>query len=232
MPAATRARFEDAGERVRLEVRASVFAKGEVVRHVHFPIDGVVSNVFEMSDGAQVEVGIVGREGMTGFPLVLTGARASNSLYAQIAGTSLKVPGAAVIAVVDATAKTRRQFMHYVEAQFSALSQYSACNRLHSLEERFARWLLMAHDRLPADEIPLTQEFLSLMLGVRRAGVSVAASTFQRAGLISYTRGLIVVLDRVALQSASCECYDAVEERFEALLGYSIRKLVLPGNES
>lgn len=224
LPAIARERILTASQLVPLVVRVPLYVKGRVVHDVYFPTNGVISNVASMSDGSQVEVGLVGREGLSGVSLALAGATSNSDLYAQITGEAWKIPRTSLLEVVDEAAKYREHFLAYTEAQVSSLSQYSACNRLHTLEERFARWLLMAHDRMSADEVPLTHEFLSLMLGVRRAGVTLAASTFQQAGLIEYQRGRIVIRDRPNLQDTACECYDAVENRFEELMGWSIRK--------
>lgn len=220
----TRRAIHEAATPLTLRVRDTVYEKGGKVDYVYFPIDGFISNVLTMKTGDEIEVGIVGREGMAGFPLILTGASSANNLYTQIEGEALRVPKAAMTEIIGNQTTERSLFLRYAEATVNAVSQFAACNRLHAVQERFARWICMAHDRVLSDEIPLTQEFLALMLGVRRAGVSIAASTYQEAGLLQYSRGRIVVLDRPQLQARSCECYDAVEDRFTELMGFSIRK--------
>jgi CRP-like cAMP-binding protein len=228
LPGAMRQQVIDVASPVEMPVRAPVYEKGGPVDFAYFPVSGVISNVSTMSDGASIEVGIIGKEGMTGFPLVLTDAVSATHLYAQIGGTSLRVPKPAIVEIIRQSTESWGVFAAYGEAMISALSQYAACNRLHNIEERFARWLVMAHDRVRGDEIRLTQEFLSLMLGVRRAGVTLAASKFQEAGLIQYSRGTIVIRSRENLQGSACECYDTVEDRFAQLLGFSIRKYRAP----
>ncbi|HEY1726764.1 MAG TPA: Crp/Fnr family transcriptional regulator [Candidatus Baltobacteraceae bacterium] len=224
LPENTRRHIQKRAATVALSVRDAVYHKGGSVDYAYFPIEGIISNVSTMKDGDSIEVGIVGREGMTGFPLLLTGATSASNLYAQISGTSLRISGAAMVEIIGDGLASRRPFDMYAEAILDSVSQYAACNRLHTIQQRFARWLVMAHDRVRGDDIPLTQEFLSLMLGVRRAGVTLAASTLQQAGLIKYTRGRIVVRDRERLQACACECYDTVEDRCKELVGFSIRK--------
>ncbi len=206
----------------KLVVRAPIYGLGQTVTDVFFPIDGVISNVCKMEDGSQIEVGLTGREGMTGVPLGFTSAPSTLDVYVQVTGHALRLSFADLVSVVTPVAMG--PFWAYAESLTGTLSQYAACNRLHTLDERFARWLVMAHDRISGDNIALTHEFLGLMLGVRRAGVSLAAKTFQNAGLIDYRHGQITIRDRASLQAVACECYDRVEDRFTTLMGYSIRK--------
>lgn len=219
-----RATIEAASERLQFEVHDVIFERGESVRHVLFPCDGAISSVTMMADGSQMEVGFIGREGIVGFPAVMTGATSTHRLYVQLRATALKVSRDAVVKAFGETANAQAPFFHYAEAELGRLSSSSVCNRLHTIDQRLAKWLLLAHDRVQGDEMPLTQEFLSIMLGVRRAGVTVAASLLQESGVIRYRRGRLMILDRAKLQAAACECYDAVEDRFEELMGYTIRK--------
>jgi CRP-like cAMP-binding protein len=221
---AIQAQILEASEQVVLAVRDPVNVRGEPVSHVYFPTGGIISNVLTMNDGSQIEVGIIGREGMAGAALALTGAAAANDLYAQVAGPSLRILRSAFVEIAGQSLAPKSPIVAYIEAQTSALSQYAACNRLHTLEQRFARWLVMVHDRIDGDDVSLTHEFLALMLGVRRAGVTAAASALQRVGVVSYSRGAISIRDRAGLQRVACECYDSVEDRFEMLMGYAIRK--------
>jgi len=222
LPKAASELLSDAGTLVDLKVREPLFDAGQRIEYVWFPLDGVISNVITMASGAVVEVGVVGREGVAGYTASLTAGASASSLYAQISGRALKVSRADLLAAIEASGT--ELFAAYTESQIASLSWYAGCNRLHKTDQRFARWLLMAHDRMPADDIPLTQEFLALMLGVRRPGVTVAAMSLQRRGIITYRRGRIAVLDRAALLALACECYASVERRFAGLLGYSIRK--------
>jgi CRP-like cAMP-binding protein len=223
LAAPIRARVVAAATPIALKIRDSIYAAGQPVDFAYFPIDGFISNVVTMHDGEAVEVGVIGREGMAGINLTLFGATSATTLYTQIAGDALRVPRDEMLEII-AGMEPPSLFAAYVEAQFGSLAQYAACNRLHTIDQRFARWLLMAHDRVAGDEIGLTQEFLALMLGVRRPGVTVAAAALQRAGLIANRRGRIVLSDRTGVEAAACECYRAVENRFGDLLGYSISK--------
>ncbi len=222
LPAPAQEILKNAATVVELKVREPLIEAGRVPAFAYFPVRGVISNVLTMAAGDVVEVGVVGREGFAGSTLCLAGGKSSSTFYTQIAGSALKVTPDDLRAATVAGGE--RSFAAYVEAQIGSLSQYAACNRLHTTDERFARWLLMAHDRVQGNEIPLTQEYLALMLGVRRPGVSVAAAALQRQGAIEYRRGLIVVVDRTILLDAACECYGVVEDRFADLLHYSIRK--------
>jgi CRP-like cAMP-binding protein len=192
---------------------------GEPLADIYFPETAIMSVINRMADGAGVEVGTVGNEGLVGLAALL-GAEASESqTLAQIPGTALRLPAAVLVAAVDAQPALRRLLLRYTQAYLTQVAQGAACNRLHGIEARCARWLLMTHDRVGgADAFPLTQEFLAIMLGVRRAGVSVAAGALQDAGLIRYRRGGIRVLDRAGLEAAACECYGVVRRQFDRLL--------------
>lgn len=192
---------------------------------VLFPIGSVVSVVTEMVDGSSVEVGFIGREGFTGLPIALGSSAVPHRALVQVPDGALSISAADFRTCLDELPELRRHIYRYAEMSLIALSQYAGCNRLHPINERCARWLLMAHDRVPGDTIFLTHDFLSQMLGVRRPGVSLAAMTLQRAGFIEYTNGRIVVRNRAGLETASCECYAVVEGHAVQTLGYSPRKV-------
>lgn len=187
------------------------------VSHVHFPRCGIISMVKEMADGGTVEVATVGNEGLVGLPAFLGTGSAPVRAFVQVAGESVRVDAATFAALAEECAGLRRSVHRHVQALMNQMAQTAACNRVHTVEERLARWLLMAHDRAGGDEIPLTQHFMAEMLGVRRAGVSVAAGALQKAGMIAYRRGKIAIVDRAALETASCECYAAVRAQTERL---------------
>jgi CRP-like cAMP-binding protein len=161
---------------------------------------------------------------MAGFPMLLTDSTSEGNYYAQMSGTAYRIPKNSLVEMIGISAELARLFALYAESIIGSLSQLVACNRLHHIEARFARLLLMAHDRVVADEIDFTHEFVALMLGVQRPGVTFAAAKFREAGLIAYSRGRITVKNRHALQALACECYTVVEDRFEELLGFTIRK--------
>jgi CRP-like cAMP-binding protein len=190
------------------------------IADVYFPISGVVSLVSEMREGT-VEVGTVGREGMTGLPLVLHATTMPSRAFVQVPGHAYRMSGADLCAVMRRSPRVERLVYRYVLALFDQAAQHAACNRLHALEERCARWLLMTHDRVDGDVLPLKQQFLAEMLGVHRPAVTIAAGALQKAGVIRYTRGKVTVLDRKALEDAACECYSIITRRASALLDIS-----------
>jgi CRP-like cAMP-binding protein len=189
------------------------------VSHVHFPLTGVYSLLVVMSDGLAVEAGTVGNEGMVGLPVFLGAQTSPHRALAQIPGESLRMPARDFREELGRSGALRDVLARYNQALVNQMSYSVACNRLHSVEERMCRWLLMTHDRVGADQFPLTQEFLAQMLGVRRASVTVVAGVLQKAGMIAYARGRVVVLDRQRLEESACECYQAVRDDFERLLG-------------
>jgi CRP-like cAMP-binding protein len=204
---------------VDLALRDCLFEVGDTITHVHFPISAVTSVVTVMSDGSAVETATVGSEGMVGLTAVLGVPTANSRAFAQVPGLALRVPAATLSRLASAHDGVDRVLSRYVLARLAQVSQTVACNRLHDVERRCARWLLMTHDRVATDQFPMTQDFLAQMLGVRRATVSLVASALQRRGLIGYRRGHMRILDRRGLEEASCECYAIVRERQARLLG-------------
>src|SRR5215472_6747796 len=194
-------------------------ARGKPVESVWFPRSGMISIVAMMSDGAAVEVGIAGREGMLGVQVLLGDDTSLNEAMVQIPGSALRLPAAVLRHEADASPELRTVMLRYVQAFLNAATQSAACNRAHLLEQRLARWLLTARDRAGGDRLPLTHEFIAMMLGVRRAGVTVAAQSLQSAGLIHYAHGRITIVDREGLEVAACECYEVIKRDYARLLG-------------
>jgi len=194
-----------------------IYEPYQPIEYVYFPISGVVSLVSEMAEGT-VEVGTIGREGMTGLPLVLHAQTMPTRAFVQVPGHAYRIGGAELCALMRTAPRVERLLYRYVLALFDQTAQHAACNRMHALEERCARWLLMTHDRVDGDVLPLKQQFLAEMLGVHRPAVTIAAGALQKAGIIRYTRGKVTVLDRPALEEASCECYDIIARRANELL--------------
>ena len=206
-------------ERVPVAVHDVLAKQNEAFTHAYFPESCVISLVNRMSDGSGVEVGTIGNEGMAGLPAYLEADASDSDTFCQIAGDAIRVPVPTLIAAAAANPGIRKLLNRYTQAYMSQLAQSAACNRLHDIEQRCARWLLMTHDRVEgADTFPLKHEFLALMLGVRRAGVTTAAGTLQDKGIIRYRRGVIRVLDREALIAASCECYGIVRRHFDRVI--------------
>jgi CRP-like cAMP-binding protein len=206
-------------ESVRLPYKRVLIAAGEPIAHAYFPEAGLGSLVARLEDGSEVEVGMTGREGMVGIPIILQAETSTTDCVIQVPGSGWRIRAAALHEAIERSPALRLLLLRYVQAFYSQVTQTSACNARHDLPERLARWLLMTHDRIDGDELPLTQEFLSTMLGVRRPGVTLAAHALQEAGLIRYRRGLITVLDRPALEGAACECYALVRQQCEHMLG-------------
>lgn len=205
-------------EEVTLHVGDPLFAQGERIEHVTFPTDAVVSLVTAM-EGDASEVATIGREGVIGLPVFLGGGSTTAFMaVCQIAGPVLRIRAGAFEAAIGGAPSLRRVLNLYVQALLTQVIRNSACARTHNATERTARWLLLTHDRVANDTFPLTQEFLSRMLGVRRPTANVAARTLQNAGVIQYSRGRITVLDRERLEQASCECYRLVSDEYRRLL--------------
>jgi CRP-like cAMP-binding protein len=219
LPEPDRARLAASLERVALGPKQVLFDVDKPIEHVYFPEDGVVSVLSVATDGSAVETGTVGYEGIVGLPVFFGADRAPAQAVCQVPGEALRIDSATFRRELERGGGELRSLLgRYAQALFTQLAQSSACNRLHSMRERCARWLLQAHDRVGADEFPLTQQFLSQMLGVRRATVSEVASALQREGLITYEYGRITVRDRRGLEAAACECYAVVRREFDRLL--------------
>jgi CRP-like cAMP-binding protein len=217
-------------EMVTLPHGHRVYEAGAPITEVYFPQTAVFSMVREMTDGAGIEVGTIGREGIVGASVLAGATSMSTRCIAQIPGRARRIAAPALRAAVarsmmhgagngDGSAILGDLLQRYAQALFEQVTQTAACNRLHALEQRCARWLLMTHDRVDGDELALTQEFLSYMLGVRRAGVTEACGTLQRSGLIRYRHGHITIVDRDGLEAATCECYAAAASAYTQLLG-------------
>jgi len=210
-------RLLEGAESLTLKLREVLYEANAPITHVYFLARGVASIIAPVGDGASVEVGTVGNEGLVGLPLLFGVDHEPVKAFVQVAGGGVRVTAATFQNAIAESASVRGLFLRYAQSYLSQVSQSSACNRAHSIEERCARWLLMTHDRVGADEFPLTHEFLSLMLGVRRAGVTVAAGMLQKAGLIEYTHGRIKIVDRDALEGAACACYRIIRDSYDGL---------------
>jgi CRP-like cAMP-binding protein len=205
-------------EFVSLPFKRVLYEPNQLIDYVYFPNSGVISMMTITEDGETVEAATTGNEGMVGLPILLGVERVPLQVIAQIAGDALRMRSEIFKREVTPDCLLHQLLLRYTQAIISQLSQTVACNRLHSVEERCCRWLLLCHDRVGSREFFLTQELLSQMLGVRRASVSVVAAVLQKAGLIRYTRGKIRILDRQGLEAAACECYRVVKAEFDRLL--------------
>jgi CRP-like cAMP-binding protein len=189
------------------------------IRDVYFPRSGVGSMIADEQEGGAVEVGTIGPEGFIGLPVLMGADRMPYRVFVQVEGDGWRLSADAFRRLVDERTPVRRLLLRFAQTFSDQVSQSVACNRLHTVDERCARWLLMTLDRVHGESFALTHEFLSLMLGVRRAGVTVAMGTLQGAQIIRYTRGRVTVLDRPRLEEASCGCYHITRTASDRLLG-------------
>ncbi|HEY8068057.1 MAG TPA: Crp/Fnr family transcriptional regulator [Burkholderiales bacterium] len=199
-------------EPVTLNFGDVLYEPGETIRHVYFPGASLVS-LLTLADGhLALEVGLIGREGMVGVPLVLGHSVSLVRALVQGEGTALRMASASFLKEFRRSPPLQRELYLYTHALMAQISQTAACNRFHVVQRRLARWLLMTHDRVKSDRFRMTQEFLGHMLGVRRVGVTKAAQALQKRNLIGYSRGTITILDRKGLETAACECYEVVKD--------------------
>jgi CRP-like cAMP-binding protein len=202
---------------VSLDIKTVLFEPGQEIDAVYFPLDGVISLVTPLEDGAIVEVATVGNEGIVGVPLVRGGSLAVRAI-SQVAGPALRIDAEPFLAELARRGALYDVVQSYIQALFGQIAQAAACNRLHSNEERLSRWLLMSHDRVGVDEFAITHEFLGQMLGSRRATVTLSAGILQAAGLIRYQRGHVTIIDRAGLEGVSCECYAVIKQELDRVI--------------
>jgi CRP-like cAMP-binding protein len=204
---------------IALETPQKIYEAGRPIREVYFPIDAVLSVVTQMRDGGSIEVGTVGREGVSALPLLLGATTSANESYCQVPGRAVVISSDDFRRLLGGGDHQFRSLLdRFLQAYVNMLGQLAACNGMHSIYERCARWLLLTHDRVNSDQIALTHEYLAMMLGARRSGVTIAAATLQQAGFIRYAHGHIVILNRQGLEEASCECYGVARAQFGPLL--------------
>jgi CRP-like cAMP-binding protein len=219
LPADDLARLWPRLEAVELPFRQVLHAPGKPITSVYFPETGYVSMLAYMEDGDAAEVGLAGYEGMVGLPVMLGADHDDIEAIVQCQGTALRMDAQAFREELEHIPAFRTLLLRYALVHYGQVARTAACNGRHHVDQRLARWLLMAHDRCQKDEFPMTHEFLSLMLAVRRAGITVAAGSLQKAGFIRYDKGRMEVTDRPGLESVSCECYGIVRRAQDQLLG-------------
>ena len=205
-------------ESASLSLRQKIYEPEQPIETVYFPLDCVLSVVTQMEDGSHIEIGTIGREGMSAFPLLMGASTTANDSYCQVPGDAITMSTELFRALSRGESGFRQLLDRYLQAYVNMLGQLAACNRLHTVYERCARWLLMTFDRVGADKIPLTHEYLAMMLGTGRSGVTIAAATLQQAGFITYSHGMISIRDRAGLRDAACECYEVSRRQFGGLL--------------
>jgi CRP-like cAMP-binding protein len=202
-------------ELVRLKLHQVLHEAGETIKSGYFVNTGLMSVLAVQPDGKSVEVGLIGKEGFIGLPLLVGYRTSPTRIVTQGDGTAYRCDGDALKEIARRCPELEQELHRYGQRFAMQTTQIAACNRLHDVEERLARWILMSQDRVGSDELPLTQEFLSQMLGTRRSSVTVAAGILQKAGLISHTRGSVTILNRQKLEEAACDCYGIVQQQLK-----------------
>lgn len=205
-------------ERVSLPLGKVLYESGDVMRHVYFPTDAIVSLLYVMRSGASAEIAVVGNEGLVGVALFMGGGSTPSRAVVQSAGNAFRLRSDHMKTAFEAGGPVMHLLLRYTQALITQMAQTAVCNRHHSIDQQLCRWLLLSLDRLAGDELIMTQELIANMLGVRREGVTEGATRLQRAGVIRYARGHITILDRRALEQASCECYQVVKKEYDRLL--------------
>src|ERR1700681_828309 len=205
---------------VRMRVGEVLYESGVQLGHVYFPTTSILSLLYVMQDGASAEIAIVGNEGILGVSLFMGGETTPSRAVVQSAGHAFRLKAALLKNEFGRFGPTMHLLLRYTQALITQMAQTAVCNRHHSVDQQLCRWLLLSLDRLQSNELSMTQELIANMLGVRREGVTEAAGKLQGAGLISYQRGRITVLDRPGLEPRSCECYQVVKTEFDRLLPY------------
>ncbi len=201
-----------------------LYEPGARLRYVYFPTTSIVSLLYVMTDGASGEIAIVGNEGILGISLFMGGETTPSRAIVQSAGKGFRLKGQFLKDEFRRFGPVHNLLLRYTQALITQMAQTAVCNRHHSVDQQLCRWLLLSLDRLPSNELSMTQELIANMLGVRREGVTEAAGKLQDAGLIRYRRGTITVLDRPGLEARSCECYRVVKAEIERLLPYTRRR--------
>ena len=218
LPAADYARVLPKLQPVHMKLGHALYESGGGQEYVYFPIQGIVSMLYVTKSGGSAELAVVGCEGMVGISLFMGGDTTPNRAVVQSACTAYRLTAPALKDEFHRGGPTQVLLLKYTQALITQISQTAVCNLHHSIDEQLCRWLLLSLDRLPANELQMTQELIANMLGVRRAGVTEAAGALEAAGLIRYKRGLITVLDRPGLEARVCECYGVVKREYDRLL--------------
>ncbi len=221
LPPAEYQRLRPFLEPVAFPLGKIVYQSGQRRDYIYFPLNSMVSLLSTLAGGMTAQVGLTGNEGVVGVALFLGGGSTPNRSVVQIGGRALRLNGATAQAEFKRGGTFQDLLLRYTQALITQISQTAICNRLHPVEQRFCRWLLLSHDRGKSNELKMTQEQIAAMLGGRRESVTVAAGRLQDAGLIHYTRGNITILDRAGLEATVCECYGLVRAEYQRMLGWT-----------
>ncbi|MBN7818391.1 Crp/Fnr family transcriptional regulator [Bowmanella yangjiangensis] len=198
-----------------------VYESGQQLNTVYFPVDCIVSLLYVMEDGASAEISVVGNEGIVGIAVFMGGDSTPSQAIVQSGGWAFQMPASQMRMDFNASPELRMLMLRYTQSLITQMAQTAVCNRHHSIDQQLCRWLLLSLDRLPSNQLTMTQELIANMLGVRREGVTEAAGKLQRAGVITYSRGHITVVDRSKLEQLSCECYQVVKTETDRLAAYT-----------
>jgi CRP-like cAMP-binding protein len=222
LPAADWLRWQAQLEAVDLALGHVLYESGRTLSHVYFPTTAIVSLLYVMENGASAEIAVVGHEGVLGISLFMGGGSTPSRAVVQSAGGAYRLRAAAMKDEFNSSHAVMHLMLRYTQALITQMSQTAVCNRHHSVDQQLCRWLLLSLDRLEGDDLQMTQELIANMLGVRREGVTEAATSLQKLGLIRYVRGRITVLDRPGLELRTCECYAVVKKEYDRLLPPSV----------
>jgi CRP-like cAMP-binding protein len=218
LPAPEWSRWLPELEAVEMPLGQVVYESGVAQRHVYFPTTSIVSLLYVLENGASAEIAVVGHEGVVGVSLFMGGGSTPSRGVVQSAGHGFRLGARVMKEEFNRSGPVLHLMLRYTQALITQMAQTAVCNRHHTLDQQLCRWLLLSLDRLTSDDLRMTQELIANMLGVRREGVTEAAMKLQKAGLISYTRGHIKVLDRPGLEERTCECYGVVKTEYDRLL--------------
>ncbi len=233
LPAVAQDRLFPHMELVAMPLGKAMYESGDSLRHVYFPTDCIVSLLYVMEDGSSAEISVVGNEGMVGIAVFMGGGSTPSRAVVQSSGSAYRLEGERLRDEFNhQDAFMRLLMLRYTQALITQMAQTAVCNRHHSIDQQLCRWILLSLDRLPSNQLSMTQELIANMLGVRREGVTEAAGKLQKLGVIKYNRGLITVLDRPALERLSCECYAVVKKETDRLLPVLAKILQPPGENA
>jgi CRP-like cAMP-binding protein len=222
LPAPVRDRLAPSLKLVAMPLGKVLYESGDKIRNVYFPTESIVSLLYVMESGASAEISVVGNEGIVGVSLFMGGLSTPSRAVVQSAGHALRLPGKVLMAEFNRHEELQDVMLRYTQALITQMAQTAVCNRHHNIHQQLCRWLLLSLDRLPDNHLVMTQELIANMLGVRREGVTEAASQLQAEGVIEYHRGHITILDRPELERLCCECYAVVKQETERLLPFTV----------
>ncbi|MDA7088301.1 Crp/Fnr family transcriptional regulator [Pseudomonas sp. SA3-5] len=227
LPLDVQNRLQPKMELVPLPLGKVLYESGDTLSHVYFPTDSIVSLLYVMENGASAEISVLGNEGLIGVAVFMGGESTTSRAIVQSAGYAYRLPSRQFKDEVNRHSEMLHLMLRYTQALITQMSQTAVCNRHHSIDQQLCRWLLLSLDRLPTNELVMTQELIANMLGVRREGVTEAAGKLHKSGVIEYSRGRIRVTNRPKLEQMSCECYAVVKKETDRLLPFAVQVIAL-----